>query len=76
VQEHARLVEREPGALGDVEDFEALDGVGAVAALAAVPLRFGEHTDALVVPDSRRLEAETLRELADGERRLVHGDPP
>ena len=36
----------------------------------------GQDADALVVADSRRLEAEALGELADGERCVVHEIAP
>ena len=62
-----RLVQREAGPLGDLEDLEAADRVRPVAALPVLAGRLGEHADALVVADGGRVEAEAPGEPADAE---------
>ena len=75
-QQHARLVEREAGALGHVDDLQPAQRVGAVAALATLPLGLGEQADGLVVADGRGLQPRLAGDLADGERRFVHCSHP
>ena len=67
-QQRPRVVEGEPGALGDVNHSEALDGLLGVAALAAAALGLGKDARALVIADRGGIDAGAGSDLADRER--------
>ena len=61
----ADLFERQSGALGDVDDRQAVQHGSAVAALAGDVLGCGQHADLLVVADVRCVQPGARGDLAD-----------
>ena len=73
--ELADLVQRQAGALGDVDDRQALQDVLVIAALTADALGRRKHPDILVVADVRRAQSRSGGDLPDGQQRRVRGHP-
>ena len=71
--ERRDLLQRQAGALGDVDDRQAVQHLLAVAALAGHALSLWEDADAFIEPDVRRAEPCALGDLADGQERFVLG---
>jgi hypothetical protein len=70
-RERRDLLEREPGALGDFDDRQAVQDLLAVAALSADALGLRQHAGALVEADVRRVDAGAVGDLPDREQRLA-----
>jgi hypothetical protein len=72
LDELADLLQRQAGALGDVDHRQAPQYRLVVAALAADALWFGQQPDLLVLADQRHPHAGSTGDLPDAHLRFVH----
>jgi hypothetical protein len=72
LDEVADLVERQAGALRDVDHGQAPQHGAVVAALAADALRLGQQADLLVVADQRHPDPGPAGDVSDAHARFAH----